>query len=216
MDEIAESRFGALMSIIAALSVILYLAVCTLAAVYLNINLTITPDDIKYSSWIISPTTATHFTTGPLVMGLSATMLLVGIGVGVAKSSVFSVLPALLLVTALNLAGSAPVLYGAGIDTGGIKIGCYVPESKTCREQLGLPITESTIRTYNLNSDDGLYTPEYRARRSELGYSGDEGLGLNIPGAVFLRAPITAMHLPDIKEKIRVQRLELETLKSNR
>lgn len=107
--------------------------------VQLHVDVPLTDEDVKYASWLGSPSTALHFTDSLVGNIFQAAIILAGALLSFRRESLNIFIAALLLVFTLQIAGTERAYVRVGIYTGVVKIGCYVPEAKECQRMLGLP-----------------------------------------------------------------------------
>lgn len=188
----------------------------------LNFSVPLSTQDLQEASWLSSPTTSLHFTTGPLLYGLGTTVVIMGLAIAVTKGS----LPPLILGSTLFaiaffcLSEEAHVRIGILDDV--VKVGCYIPESRQCLEQLGLDSTGAPSiyphRESDTQENPGVWSGWYKKRRTEATSNISSTLIAlhSIPGLILLRAPF---YLPDmfgelLKAKLIKQRSEVAELKA--
>lgn len=189
---------------------VIWLAATALSAMWLAYQVPLTGDDLVYASWLPSYTTATHF-SGFMAWAMGATMLLMGLGMGLAKQSILPVISAVLMLGGLSL-NSEELMVRIGIATDTVKIGCFVYETTECRVMLGLPAGKTQSRY----GADGLNAGWYQAARDKAITANPSDIALqSVPGWAFLQAPFYVTDTEYIKQKVAQQRAALAQFKAN-
>lgn len=189
---------------------VLWLAVAALSAMWLAYQVPLTGDDLVSASWLPSYTTATHF-SGFMAWAMGATMLLMGLGVGLAKQSILPVISTVLMLVGISL-NSEGLMVRIGIATDTVKIGCFVYETTECRVMLGLPAGKTQSRY----GADGLDAGWYQAAREKAITANPSDIALqSVPGWAFLQAPFYVTDTESIKQKVAQQRAALAQFKAN-
>lgn len=210
ISDFAQEALSWILIAIAAIGVT-YLLICMGCSMWIVSQGLVQEQDMKYSSWLVSPTIVQHF-GGFMSIGLSATLLLMGLAISVVRSFIMPFIVSIIICSVLQLSFNDQVVYSGGIYTNTIKVGCYVWEVKDCKSMLGQTTNDSDFSRYS-KDDTSIYTPEYLAALASVKNKPDAtavGL-LTMPGAYMLISPFTAMHFKEVKESLEAQRAELNT-----
>lgn len=186
-----------------------WLLVCTVSAFWLDLHVPVSKQDLAYASWRDSYSTQ-MFLGGAMRIGLIVLTVTMALGIAIVKQSGKVLLLGILAASAVFQAGSEVTIVRVGIDTGAIKIGCFVYESKECHDMLG-------IRS---NSAPSIYASE--TQRSHGHVYADwyvEALPSHassfidlIPGGYLLRTPFLIGRESELRDKIKTQRAEVEAV----
>ena len=172
----------------------------------------LTAADIQASSWLSSPTTALHFTTGTMAAAFIAFLLLGGMTMLVLARSPMPLIAAAILSLAINQLDQEAATRVGMLD-GVIRIGCYVPNSAECRDQMGLPRNDAPSI---YATPGGKYADWYQVERQKV-VSGEQVrmAGFHsIPFTFLLRAPLYIGAGDQLKTLLEAQRNELSKLKA--
>jgi hypothetical protein len=188
-----------------------------LALMRLGLDVPLTAEDLAHASWLGSPTSALHFTAGPMAWGLIASIVLMGLACAWARQSVVPVVAGLFLLFVLGFGDGEETATRIGILDGVVKVGCYVPASAECRDLLGLPRGDArSMYVPPAQRENGpLFADWYTAARKQVVSERQESLAAweSLPGIALLRAPLHWGHAAQLKTLLDAQRAEVQRLK---
>lgn len=195
----------------------LWLCLGRLTLMSLSLNVPLTAEDLAYTSWLGSPTTALYVTAGLMAWGLIALILLTGLACGWARDSVAPLFWALFLLIVLGFGDGEEAATRIGILDGVVKVGCYVPASAECRDLLELPQGDArSMYTPPAQRKNGpLFADWYTAARKQVVTERQESLAAweSFPGVVLLRAPLHWGRSAELKQLLHTQRTEVQRLR---
>ena len=185
------------------------------AQAWLAWNVPLTAQDLKYASWLGSPSLALHFTTG-LANLLSVTLLAMATVIAVLRRTAIPAFMAIFFVLAGQLGMGDAAVVRMGVLDGTVKVGCYVPETRECRNMLGLSVDSHAPSMYPSTEEAVAHPNEawsawYRDARAKVVSTNLEhrALWTDIPGAVILEAPLHLGEAARLRRLLAAQRAEV-------
>lgn len=172
---------------------------------WLAYKVPVSAQDLHDASWLFS-FAPVDYLRNVVGLGLSLTCLLVGGAIGVAKNSPVPALTGIAMAVVLYAAGSPTVQLREGVAGGTAKVGCFVWDSKECREMLGVPV----------NNARSMYLPRAEADRTGEVYEdwylkarGKLEPNLLLTTIPLLKAPYYALHTDELNGRLAAQRAEV-------
>lgn len=172
---------------------------------WLAYKVPVSAQDLHDSSWLFA-FAPVDYLTNVIGLGLSFTCLLMGAAIGVAKNSPVPALTGIAMALVLYAAGSPTVQLRESVAGGTAKIGCFVWDSKECRQMLGVPV----------NNARSMYAPRAEADRTGEVYEdwylkarGKLEPNLVLPTVPLLKAPYYALHTDELNARLAAQRAEV-------
>lgn len=200
-----------------ALSISFWVLLGILSCGWLAFNVPLTAQDLDNASWLGSPTTALHFTTGPMAYLLGSALILTGIATSMASGTPIPSFLAGVIVCAAAIGGSHESVVRIGLLDGTVKLGCYVEKSKECLDMLKLGSTAAPSRwdlkgrgpahphsEWYAQELDKVVSPAVKARV----------IWTAIPGGAVLRAPVHLLKAQKLQSLVKEQRKQLAAFKA--
>lgn len=199
---------GALMLLLS-----LWLLTGVVAQVWLAWLVPLSAQDLAHASWLSSPTTALHFTTGFPAVVFCTALALMALVISAAKGSVAPLVPAALVIASVLVGSNEAAVARIGILEGTVRIGCYVPETSECRGMLGLPAQASAPSQY-AHPGGPLTTSEapwYLAQRKAVVSPALESRAawMSVPGRALWVAPLYFAQAPRLRRLVTQQRADV-------
>jgi hypothetical protein len=187
---------------------------------WLGIRVPLTDADVSSASWLGSPTTALHFSTGPMAYAVTTALCFMGVAEVILRRNWFSLIFALLLSSAAWVGASETAVMRIGILDDTIKLGCFVETSAECRDMLGLP-KSGAVSMYagadHRMEHSGMHAAWYiRARDAMVSQSQENrSIWTTMPGLAIIRAPVYLFDADTLQNKVLFQRKQLKQLREN-
>lgn len=164
--------------------------------------------DMAQASWLGSPATALHFSTGPLGWLVVTAALVLFNGMALVLGSPRPLMVAILWGAAgyWGLSEATSVRVGVLDDT--IRLGCFVEDSKECFEMLNLPAQHAPSMYAPANEANVIYADWYLTQRRQKVTPAQEQLArmYSLPGGAWLRAPLYLGRGAELAQKLQSQR----------
>lgn len=172
--------------------------------------------DLKQASWLGSPSSALHLTSGYLGVAFLFVFSSLGVGIAVAKKNACPALVAVLIGLCLFVGGSEESAVRIGVLDGTVRIGCYVPESLECKRMLGLP-AENALSMFKNADNSSEWASWYAEKRAVLQSEklSFRSLFYITPSGALLRAPLYLGSADELRELLEKQRQEVADLKKH-
>lgn len=180
---------------------------------YLYLSAPLTAEDFALASWLGSPSTALHF-SGLVGTFLCAAVVVMGLGIAVARCSPWSIASGIILGMAIWLSSTETANVLTGVLNNTVKIGCYVPEIRECRVMLGLP-TEGYQSRYNPDSTDAEWYTARRAEETKHAAHYDVAFS-SMPMTPLVSAWFMWGRGPELQQKLQEQRAAVKQLQAQK
>lgn len=205
----------ATVSISPLLAVLIYLLVCDYAMMQYAMYPLLTDHDLMYMSFLRRPLVSDD---SLLTSSIATCVLGLGVVFAIIKRDFFILIICCLL--------SAGILFGRNelaqaqveLYAGNAKIGCYVWNSKECKNMLGLPTSSKDFSMYK-DEKTRTFSQEYKKEFASIADSVPSGwydVILSVPGGAYLMSPLVLFNSEELKIKIDVQRKELANRLNNK
>lgn len=176
----------------------------------------VTALDIAHSSWLGSPTTALHFTAGPVGIAFTALFFCLGMFIAICRCQPVHGIVFILASVVMDTSLTNESFVRIGLLNGGIKIGCYVPEMRECREQLGMPADGAISRRASpAEAKSGMgYSQQYLTARGKVVSLEQENAGvfLSLPVSPIVLAPLYLGQTEKLKQILETQRADVAAM----
>lgn len=170
----------------------------------------LTEADLHVASWLGSPSTALAFGTA-LSVAIAGVGAVMGILLSIAKQSPFPFLGGMALVAFSLVASNQKAVTSIGLLEGTVKLGCYVEDTRECRQMLHLPWAENLPSMYEESEAHLRYSAAYLKKLRSVAPEAlvQRSTFVSIPGGALLRAPLYWDALPHLEAKVVAQRQAL-------
>lgn len=172
---------------------------------WLAYKVPVSAQDLHDSSWLFS-FAPVDYMRNVIGLGLSATCLVMGAVIGITRNAAFPVLSGVFFAVVLHAAGSPTVQLRESVAGGTAKIGCFVWDSKECRQMLGVPVSNARsmyVPRAEADRTGEVYEDWYLKARRKLEPS---LLQTTIP---LLKAPYYALNTDELNARLNAQRAEV-------
>lgn len=205
VDRLQERLAVLLMGALALL--VLWVLVGALSSIWLTTKVPLTALDMEHASWLFSYTTSSYVSTvlfGTVTIGFA----FMGVMIGFAKSDWKMPVASCVLAALLWPAGSMESMARAGIDSGAVKIGCYVYAARECRQMLGLGATTQAPARWESTRE-----PEISMREADWYLKAARPLKVGffdvVPAGHLFQMPFLLFRVDELNQKIAAQRAEV-------
>jgi len=186
---------------------------------YLAWQVPLTAEDLRHASWLSSPTTALHFSTGPMGYAFTGIAVLMGLAVSLSKQTPLPAVVGGCMALALQLGMREASVVRIGVLEGTVRIGCYVPQTAECRAMLGLPPDPAIRSMYPSRGEPASAfgaAPWYvQARKAVVSLEQEKRAAWSsIPGMAVLRAWRYGGSAPRLQALLAEQRAQVAQWKN--
>lgn len=172
---------------------------------WLAYKIPVSAQDLRDASGLFSIAPAGYL-SNVIGVGLSLTCLLMGGALGVARNSPVPALSGIFLALLLYVVGSPTVQLRESVAGGTAKIGCFVWDSKECREMLGVPAGNARsmyVPRAEADRTGEIYEDWYLKARGKLEPS------LVLSAIPLVKAPYYALHIDELNARMNAQRADV-------
>ncbi|MBV7542226.1 hypothetical protein [Acidovorax sp. sic0104] len=195
--------------------------VALLNAAWLSFHVPLTESDFAQASWLGSPAWALHPSTSVLGVAVAAGAVLVGVALWVRHRLLTPLAVALTAVAVTQFGMSEAAVARVGLLDGTVRIGCFVPEARECREMLRLEVSGARSRYPDAGTPadrrGNLNDTWYDARlEAEVPMSVRALIPYYIyPGAALIRSLAHLGKADELRGVVEAQRAQLRRMHAN-